>query len=145
MNNYWVTNFKASQQDEFNWSYTLSTENFSENPDASALKKGISERVSLYSRVIPEKKGAKLPMERSLLSIDAPAYIVPTNMSPAAFSKGIILQIRNLGTEKADFSIIGSKGRKMRFRQVNALEEPLGRACRKLSIAPGEDIFVKIK
>ena len=146
MNNYWMTNFKASQKDEFRWKYTLISQ--AQNNDAEALRCMISDRVELYGRVIPAKKSdnqKQLPMQRSLLSLKAPKDVVVTHSAPSAFGKGIILQIRNLGKEKATFGLEDEKGKCKSFVQVDAVERVMGNKMKKATIEQGGDIFVKVE
>lgn len=146
MNNYWMTNFKASQKDEFRWKYTLTSS--TNNNDAEALKCMLSDRVALYGRVLPAKRienREKLPMQRSLLSLKAPDNVLVTHSAPSAFGKGVILQIRNLGKEKATFYLEGENGKSKTFMQVDAVERPIGKKVKSASIAEGGDIFVKVE
>ena len=50
-NNYWTTNFRASQEGELNWSYTLTSCADTSNAEASAF--GWGNRIPLYARVMP--------------------------------------------------------------------------------------------
>lgn len=146
MNNYWFTNFKASQQDEFSWEYNLRSAQCGSNPDAAALRTALSDRVELYGRVIPGRKESAGPelTEWSGISMNAAPEIIITGAAPAAFHKGIILQIRNLGSSEDSFTLTGPDGKAMKFRQVNALEEKMGRPCTAMSVKGGADIFVLV-
>lgn len=146
MNNYWFTNFQASQKGEFQWSYTLTTR--ANTSDADALQSMLSYRVGLYGRVQPAKKTANkqsLPMERSLLALDAPEYVVATHSAPSAFGKGIVLQIRNMGEKKTSFSLVDGEGRKKAFTQVDALERKMGKKSKSMDIEPSGNILVMIE
>ena len=57
-NNYWTTNFRASQEGELNWSYTLTSCADTSNAAASAF--GWSNRCLLYtSQVVRNRKTMK--------------------------------------------------------------------------------------
>lgn len=146
MNNYWMTNFKASQRDEFNWKYTLTSA--ADKDDAESLRYMMSDRVELYGRVLPSKKTENrqnLPMQRQFLSLKGSGDIVVTHSAPSAFGDGIILQIRNLGQDNAAFQIEDEKGRKKAFVQVDAIERAIGKRHKSASLEPGGDIFLRIK
>ncbi|MCQ2143572.1 MAG: hypothetical protein MJY56_05835 [Bacteroidales bacterium] len=148
MNNHWCTNFQASQSGEFNWSYVITSTD--DTSDATALRFGLSERVELYPRVIPAKavidhRKEKLPLEWRGLHLESGSDgVVITSMAPASFRKGIILQVRNVSDAPAEARFIGARGRTLRVRPVNALEERLGRRTRTLKLSPGADVFVLI-
>ncbi|UCE40347.1 MAG: hypothetical protein JSV17_12905 [Candidatus Aminicenantes bacterium] len=122
MNNYWVTNFKASQEGEFRWSYFLTSARDSSN--AYATRVGWGSRIQLLCRVFPSGKSSKIPPERSLLHIE-PDNILLVSTKPAADRNGIILHLRETEGKPADFRISSpdeSEGRGT-IVEVNVLGE----------------------
>ena len=57
LNNYWTTNFKASQQGELRWTYSITSAR--DNSDIFATRFGWGDRVPLLSRVLLPTEGAK--------------------------------------------------------------------------------------
>ncbi len=144
MNNYWVTNFKASQEGEFKWSYFLSSgEDFS---NTIATKMGWSSSIPLLGRVFPSGKASDKPQERSLLQIDADNILL-VSLKPASDGKGIILHLREIEGVPAEFSlsipVISSN--RMNIREVNVLEEEIGDMLRTIKLEPWVSKFFKIE
>jgi hypothetical protein len=124
MNNYWTTNFCASQEGEFRWSYSLTS---AANPAAShAYRFGCSKRVPMLGRVMAGG-GADRPLERrSLLAMDAPNLILIA-ARPASHGAGVIVHLREVDGKAARLDTSGWKfaGRPVRVHEVNALEDDL--------------------
>jgi len=74
MNNYWTTNFRASQEGEFRWSYALTT---SDRPSRGAATRfGAAQRVPLLGRVVPGGGAGPVWERRSLSPVDSPDLIL---------------------------------------------------------------------
>jgi len=144
MNNYWCTNFKASQQDEFTWSYFITST--SDTSDKFALRNSISERVGMYGRVVPKKAHEdKGEMSGSLLKLNADDAVLASGIAPASFSKGVLIQLRNTSDSAKKVSFTGHDGKDLNFVKVNALEEEMEKPCKKMSLEAGADVFVLIR
>jgi hypothetical protein len=126
MNNYWTTNFCASQEGEFKFTYALTCEQNASR--TSAARFGWSQRVPLTARLIPAAAGAaKRPAEsRSFLAVDAPSVLLLA-ARPAMSGPGIVLQLREL--EGAPVEIGLSKwminGKAATVSEVNTIEQPV--------------------
>jgi hypothetical protein len=125
MNNYWVTNFKASQEGEFQWSYFLTSAQ--EASDAFATRVGWGSRIPLLCRVFPSGKSSKFPPERSLLRIEADNILL-VSTKPSEDTDGIILHLRETEGKPADFRILSEDdpSGKGSIVEVNVLGERIG-------------------
>jgi hypothetical protein len=124
MNNYWTTNFCASQEGEFRWSYSLTS---AADPAAErAYRFGWSRRVPLLGRVLAGG-GADRPLERrSLIAMDEPNLILVA-ARPASHGAGVILHLREVDGHAArlETSSWQVAGHPVRVHEVSALEEDL--------------------
>ncbi|MDE6316825.1 MAG: glycosyl hydrolase family 38 [Muribaculaceae bacterium] len=104
MNNYWTTNFNADQMGEMEWTYQISS---SDNPSTEyAITKATSERISPLCRVLPAAmhNTADSYPSQSLLDID-PSNILLIKMTPLEGENALLLQLREIAGETADFDI----------------------------------------
>lgn len=140
MNNYWVTNFRASQEGEFRWSYFLTTSKDTSN--AFATRVGWGSRIPLLCRVFPPGRAEKIPPERSLLDIDADNILLASS-KPAADRNGIILHLRETEGESAEFRIVSpiDSGKILSVVEVNVLGEVIGSPTQKIQMKPLESRF----
>lgn len=144
MNNYWFTNFRASQEGEFKWDYALTTTG--DAGDVAASRFGWGSRVPLLGRALPPMKGAKsekVPYAQSILP-GASENILLVDARPVRSEKGIILHLREIGGKDSIFDLSKEKMRFNRMFEVNALEENLGKNTLRLSFKPYEVKFVKL-
>jgi len=144
MNNYWVTNFRASQEGEFKWNYFLtSSEDIS---NTFATRYGWNSRIPFVCRVFPPGKASKIPKEHSTLLIDADNILL-VSAKPSSDGKGIILHLRETEGKTTEFSIslpaVRSQNRVI--TEVNVLEETIGQPTKTLKIEPWESKFYKIE
>lgn len=104
LNNYWVTNFKASQRGELRWSYSITSS--SDKSDVHATRYGWSDRVPILSRVIFPNYGAKENklVSSSLVDIDIPNLLL-VNSSLSMDNRGIILHVREIEGKDAALDI----------------------------------------
>ena len=140
MNNYWVTNFKASQEGEFKWSYFLTSAQDTSN--ASATRVGWGSRIPLLCRVFPPGKSSKIPPERSLLHIDADNILL-VSTKPAADRNGIILHLRETEGKPTEFQIFSPNnyGKNWSVVEINVLGETIGPAVEKIKMNALESRF----
>lgn len=147
MNNYWTTNFRASQEGELRWTYSLTSSSNVANSAAAEFGRG--NRTPLYARVNPPsatKSTSSNPKEKSFLRIEA-ANIVTVSCRPTRHgNKSVILNIIETDGKKTNLEILGQDGKPVPFRTVNALEESLdGTEPRtQLTMLPYSNIFVRI-
>ncbi len=132
LNNYWTTNFLASQEGELKWTYQVTSE-----PDPSntvATRFGMENRIPFLNRVFPAsaKPDANL-LPRSFFATTM-NHLVLIAAYPSANGAGIILQMRET-TGKPDsipvYDVVLSSDalatatRAKSVSEVNVLEEPL--------------------
>ncbi|GHU64292.1 hypothetical protein FACS1894123_08710 [Bacteroidia bacterium] len=142
MNNYWVTNFKAFQDGEFNWSYYLtSTEDVS---NTAATKFGWSSRVPLYARVMPMGKENNKARDYSAFHFDKPNLLM-TSCTPSATNGYVLLNVRELDGQATEFSVFDANGNPLTFDVVNALEESINRDVKQIPFKAFENKFIRLK
>ena len=143
MNNYWVTNFRASQEGEFKWKYFLtSTQNKS---NSYATRFSWNSRVPLLSRVFPRGESSKAPLTRSLLKTNQDNILL-VSAKPSQDGEGIILHLRETDGKPAELSVVLPfvDSRKQSLTEVNVIEEIIGEPGESIHIKPWESKFVKL-
>jgi alpha-mannosidase len=145
LNNYWVTNFKASQQGELRWTYSITSS--SDNSDMFSTKFGWGDRVPLLSRVMPPShKSANTTLtSRSFINLDAPNLLL-VNIVPSLDGKGIILHVREVEGDHAilDIRRLIEETKAISIHEVNVLEEELAVLTSDLMIEHYETKFIKL-
>ena len=145
LNNYWVTNFKASQSGELRWAYAITSSGDTSN--AFATRFGHSHRTPFPSRVIfPRKGGAEsAPVARSLLDLGA-ANLLLADVRPTLDGKGIVLHIRELegGHAILDVKALMRQTGATSAEAVNILEESLGVLTGPLPVEHFETKFIRL-
>ncbi len=145
LNNYWVTNFKASQQGELSWSYSITSSG--DDSDLFATRFGKGERVPLLSRVMMPTKGAgrSEPHTRSLIDLDLSGLVL-VNTSPSMDGKGIVLHLREVEGKGVitDIQRLQQETGATAITVVSVLEEPLSIPASSLVFEPYATRFIKL-
>ncbi len=143
MNNYWVTNFRASQEGEFTWKYFLTSAKNRSN--AYATRFSWNSRIPLLSRVFPSGESSKAPFTRSLLRTNED-NILFVSAKPSQDGEGIILHLRETDGRSTELSVVLPvvDSRKQSLTEVNVLEEIIGEPGESIRIKPWESKFVKL-
>jgi alpha-mannosidase len=143
MNNYWVTNFRASQEGEFKWRYFLTSAKDKSNSYATRFS--WNSRVPLLSRVFPPGDSIKAPFTQSLLTINS-ENILLVSAKPSQDGEGIILHLRETEGKPAELSVVLPfiESRKQALTEVNVIEEIIGETRESIRIKPWESKFVKL-
>ncbi|MFO0829463.1 MAG: hypothetical protein U0572_15100 [Phycisphaerales bacterium] len=144
MNNYWTTNFCASQEGEFRWSYAITAS--ADASDASATREGWSRRVPFGARIVAGD-GPDRPLDsRSLLACDAPNLLLVA-ARPNLRGDGVILHLREIDGRPARLDVrdwrIG--GRDVTVREANALEVETGEPMQGVDFAPRAVKFLTVR
>lgn len=149
MNNYWTTNFCASQEGEFRWSYSLTSEALEDSSGGAfsrAARFGWSRRVPLLARVLPGG-GAARPLEcRSLLALEAPNLLL-VGARPAERGPGVILHLRELEGLPARLETGNWRlaDRRVCVSEVSVLEDRVARVEGAIEFAPRQARFLLLE
>ena len=142
MNNYWMTNFRASQEGEFRWDYVLTSG--ADRREEAAYAFGFGNRIPLYARVLPgAPKANGQPRERSFLGLEGENVLL-VSAAPAQ-DGGVVLHVRETAGRPATLSVKGENGLPLRFARVNVLEESMGPVQSRLEMAPYENVFLRLE
>jgi alpha-mannosidase len=145
LNNYWVTNFKASQAGELRWRYCISST--ADPSDRFATQFGRNERVPLLSRIMLPTHGETETslLDRSLIDLQAPNLLL-VNLSPSLDGEGIVLHLRELEGEaaKVDIKQLLQDTGATQAAEASVLEEDLTELEEELDFEPYETKFVKL-
>jgi hypothetical protein len=145
LNNYWVTNFKASQQGELRWSYSITSA--MDRSDMFATRFGKGERVPLISRIMmPSSSANKTELvSRSLIDLGVPNLLL-VNATPSMDGKGIILHLREVegGHAIMDIRRIQEETGATSIEEVSVLEEHLSLLTAPLLIEHYETRFIRL-
>ncbi len=126
MNNYWVTNFRASQRGEFCWSYAL-TSGKDGTPASTAARFGWDSCIPLLTRVFPPSRSGQRQEPLSLLEISSPnILLIAARPLPGG---EVILHLRELEGKESAFEVLSSLsgGKDYVLCETNVLGEPVGR------------------
>ncbi|MEQ1772105.1 MAG: hypothetical protein ABL879_20010, partial [Devosia sp.] len=143
MNNYWFTNFRATQEGEFKWSYYLTSTRDTGNTAATQF--GWGSRIPLIARVLAPGNTGDRPAILSALDLGLPNLAL-VSARPAHYGKGVVLHLRELegrATTLPAATLLGAPGAAS-VEEVNPLEECVNAAPESISFAPFEPRFVRI-
>jgi len=145
LNNYWVTNFKASQEGELRWSYNFTSSDVTKQ--MYATKFGWESKVPLLSRNISADKNTDNTalVSQSLINLDVPNLLL-VNTSLSMDGKGIILHVREIEGDHAilDIRRLLEDTQAISIQEVNILEETLATLTTPLLIEHFETKFIKL-
>ena len=126
LNNYWVTNFKASQEGELRWSYSITSSD--DSSDQYATQFGWGERAPFLSRVKLSTKSShgKATLARSVIDLGVPNLLL-VDAAPAMEGNAIVLHLREVEGGHAILDIEGllKTTGATSATEVNVLEEEL--------------------
>lgn len=140
LNNYWTTNFRATQSGEIKWNYTITSR--PDNSDSEALLFAMGDRVQPYGRVLPQGTADNNKLENCCLEVPGDGIII-TSMAPARENGHIILQIRETSGKSQSLEL-KRNGRTLEFRKTDALENYHSSSLKSLKLAPYDNIFVMV-
>ncbi|MEO1009913.1 MAG: glycoside hydrolase family 38 C-terminal domain-containing protein [Bacteroidota bacterium] len=146
LNNYWTTNFRASQEGEMKWRYHLTS-----SPDRSisfATRFGWNNKVPLLARVIPAGTSTinDKVVSRSLMDLDQPNLLL-VNARPTASGDGVILHLRETEGDHAILDVpdlLQQTGTSRAF-EVNVLGEEKQELTKPTLIEHYETRFVLLR
>lgn len=143
LNNYWTTNFKASQEGEMKWRYFITSS--ANKSNSFALRFGWGSQIPLLTRVLPAGKTKTTSVSKSLLDISLPNLLL-VNAKPSEKGDGIILQLRETEGDHAllDITKILQQAGVTSIFEVNILEEEIKELMGPLLIEHYETKFIKL-
>jgi alpha-mannosidase len=143
LNNYWFTNFKASQEGTLKWRYFLTSGN--EVSDMAAYHFGIGNRVPLVSRVLPDGKAVSHPAEFSMIPWNQPEILL-VSAQPLAIGHGFILHLREISGKQVICNLgnLEEMYPGSRFSEVNVLGEKIATVDNEIIFPPYGVKFLKI-
>ena len=140
-NNYWTTNFRASQEGELHWSYYMTSTQDVSNTQATRF--GWSSRIPIYSRVMPEGKSNGLPASYSTFRFNADNFLM-TSATPSIDKGFILINVRELDGKPTPFRIFDNSGKPMKFSVVTAIEENITNDVAEINFEPFANKFIKV-
>jgi len=144
MNNYWFTNFCATQEGELHWSYYLTST--PETGNTAAVQFGWGARIPFQARVIPAGKSqTETRPTASWLNWPA-ANLVLVAARPAPDGIGIICHLREVAgtTGKIELTELSSLRKIKQIDEVNVLGEILQKNQQTVQFAPFEAKFIRL-
>lgn len=142
LNNYWTTNFKASQEGQMRWTYFISSSENASNSFASRYSMG--NRIPFLSRVLPASDREEDRNPKSLMTIDSPNIVI-INSLPSIDGKGIVLHLRETEGKECNINIKHLLNLKATsYQEVNVLEEKITELENEWHIGAFESKFLKI-
>jgi len=145
LNNYWVTNFKASQQGELRWTYHITSTKDKSN--MAATKFGWSTRMPLLSRLISADESTENTslVSKSFIDLGVPNLLL-VNSSVSLDGKGIILHVREIEGDHAilDIRRLMEETGASYVEDVSVLEEKIASLTTPLLIEHFETKFIKL-
>ena len=122
LNNYWTTNFLASEEGELTWKYQLTSS--SDPSNLFATKFGWGNRIPLLTRVFPARPSRNTGMPQFFSGAGLEPVLL-VGMVPSTDGKGIILHLREADGKPAWISVADllSASGASRVVEVNVLEE----------------------
>lgn len=143
MNNYWYTNFKATQEGELKWKYTMTS--FPKDNYTDAYKFSWSNRVPLYARIMPaSNRSQKNARNVSLLKLNNEKLLTTSCVPFDKFEPSLLLNIREVNGDNELISFKGRDGELIEFYVVNVLGEKKTGLMSSYKMNPYENVFVRI-
>jgi hypothetical protein len=144
MNNYWVTNFRASQEGEFKWKYSLTST--SDLSYQTRIRFGWGSRIPFLTRVFPPGKNQTGSWKQSLLQI-FPDNILLIALKIIPNEDGFLLHLREIGGKPSEISLCSrlNGDKKLTLIEANVLGEPIGKSGYSLPIPAFGTKFFLIK
>jgi hypothetical protein len=150
-NNYWTTNFRASQEGELKWTYKLTSSGDTSRVLSSTF--GWNERIPMPARVFPAL-GTDTSFRFRRSFIDLPRDLLLINAKPSSDKTGIVIQVREVAGSNASITwhdVISSwSGLKESTSaesasEVNVLEEKIATVGKRIEFKPFETKFIKVE
>ncbi len=146
LNNYWTTNFKASQFGELDWKYQITST--SDNSNSFATKFGWGNRVPMITRTNSGKLNSPAKLaSKSFLELNTVDNLLLISSRPTPDGEGILLHLRETEGDHAvlDITKLLQNSNIKSVYEVNALGEELQQLTTPLLIEHFEAKFILLK
>ncbi len=141
LNNYWVTNFNASQEGTLRWKYFLTSR--SDRSDLAAARFGWDNHIPLEARVSEGGHPNGKDLTRSLFRLEDPGILL---VSASPVSNGILLHMREIQGKESQLDLgpllEEYPGSSVEIR--NAIGEQLSASGMNLHFSPYEVKFIQL-
>ncbi len=142
MNNYWFTNFRASQEGEFKWSYQITSIKGNSNIDAVHFAN--NSNTPLIPRVLMPGKGGNSLNKFSAIKFNE-NNIVLISARPSYYDDSIILHLREVEGKSVTLNLNGKIKNIKSIDEVNTIEELMYNDINKINFEPFEVKFVRLE
>ena len=144
MNNYWFTNFRATQEGEFRWSYHITS--MPDTTNTQAARFGWSSRIPMIARVLPPGDANANAPVLSTLDLGLP-NVVLVDARPASQHEGIVLHLRELDGVATTIKVseLSCLAAIDGVSEMDVLENDLGQPLSSLSFKPFESKFIRLQ
>lgn len=144
MNNYWVTNFRASQEGEFKWKYSLTST--SDTSRQVRVLFGWGSRIPLLTRVFPPGNIRTGLLKQSLFQI-LPDNILLVALKTIPNEDGFLLHVREIAGKPSVISVTGRSkiDKQLILTEANVLGEPIGKTGHSLPLPAFGTKFLLLK
>ena len=150
LNNYWTTNFLASQEGELKWTYQITSGKAISNDEAARFAWGL--RIPMLTRVLPASgKENRNPGEQSFMG-NIPQNLLLINAQPSEGSRGVVYHLRETAGRSAILNpmdlikqaVPGSGQKKFSASLCDAAGEEIRPLTGDLTIKAFETVFIKL-
>ncbi|MBU1011178.1 MAG: hypothetical protein KKD74_13665 [Bacteroidetes bacterium] len=144
LNNYWVTNFKASQEGELRWTYSLTSA--ADCSDVAATRFGWGEAMPMLARILMPASGTDEPrlVDQGFLTVK-PDNLLLVQAIPARDGDGVVLMIRELSGIATSIKVTELTKIKLKsVLEVNILEKAISKPLTQLDFKPFETKSIKL-
>ncbi|MCX6285857.1 MAG: glycosyl hydrolase family 38 [Bacteroidetes bacterium] len=152
LNNYWTTNFLASQEGELKWTYQVTSGSVVCNDEAARFAWSV--RVPMLARVLPASGFENSKATEAGFMGNIPQNLLLIDALPVAGQKGIVYHLRETAGRSASFDpmtllktpVPGSAAGKkyLRVALLNVLGEEIRPLTGEMNIAAFETVFIKL-
>jgi hypothetical protein len=145
LNNYWVTNFRASQEGELRWRYDVTSR--PRGPTSGLTRFGWDNRIPLVARALPAAAEAQGEPTGTLLAEPLPSNVLLVSARATEDGQGLFLHLRELdGLEtRVDLRRHLDGGRVRSVATVDALGRQPEPASQGVSVPPLGVCFLRVE
>ncbi|MEM9142335.1 MAG: hypothetical protein AAGA86_05060 [Bacteroidota bacterium] len=145
LNNYWVTNFRASQRGELKWKYQITSSG--DTSISLATRFGTENRIPMIARAYSAGNKNMPQVSKTIIDLNTPKNLLLVNSRPTDDGKGILLHLRETegGHALLDVSKILQNPNLLGAWDVNVLGEKRKELGDSLLIEHFETKFIRLE